>query len=127
MSLVKYSETYVPRYTELVEITKEHEKAHWVEDEIPMQEDVEQWKTGELSDNEKNLIKNILRLFTTSDVNVGQGYFDKLIPRIKTTKRGTCSVHLPREKERIREATRFSMTLLGSGRISIINSMNTKR
>lgn len=83
MSLVNYSETYVPKYHDLVEVTKRHEEAHWTEDEAKLQDDVEQWKTGELSQEEMSLIRNILRLFTTSDVNVGQGYYDKLIPMIK--------------------------------------------
>jgi glutaredoxin 3 len=83
MSLKDYSDTYIPKYHDLVAITKEHEEAHWTEDEAKLQDDVEQWKTGFLSDSEMNLIRNILRLFTTSDVNVGQGYYDKLIPMIK--------------------------------------------
>ncbi len=55
---------------------------HWVEDEAELSEDVQDWKT-KLSDQEKEFITHILRLFTQSDVQVGQNYFDYLIPKIK--------------------------------------------
>ena len=83
MSLENYSEIYSPVYHELVEITKKHEKAHWVESEVKLQQDVEQWKSGKITEEEKSLVMNILRLFTQSDVNVGVGYYDKLIPYLK--------------------------------------------
>lgn len=81
--LTEYSETYVPTYHDLVEINKKHERVHWTEDEPKVGVDVEQWKRGHITDEEKNLIANILRLFTTSDVVVGQGYYERLIPVIK--------------------------------------------
>lgn len=81
--LTEYSTIYSPIYHELVEITKKHERAHWVEAEVKLQSDVEQWRSGKITGEEKRLVKNILRLFTQADVNVGQGYYDKLIPFIK--------------------------------------------
>lgn len=83
MTLKDYSETYVPKYPNFVEITKKHESVHWTEDEPKMSVDVEQWKQGAATPAEKALIANILRLFTTSDVVVGQAYFERLIPVIK--------------------------------------------
>ena len=83
MSLEKASETYSPKYHSLVEITKKHERAHWGEWEIKLQQDVEQWKNNKITNQEKELVKNILRLFTESDVAVGAGYHDKLIPFLK--------------------------------------------
>lgn len=83
MSLTEYSKTYVPIYPDIVEVTKKHEASHWREEEVTLTIDVEQWKTGRILNEEKDLILNILRLFTTSDVVVGQGYYEKLIPVIK--------------------------------------------
>lgn len=83
MSLTKYSESYTPTYHQFVEITKKHEKVHWTEDEVSLSTDVEQWKTGRITEAERDLIANILRLFTTSDVVVGQAYYEKIIPVIK--------------------------------------------
>jgi len=83
MSLIDFSTVYSPKYPSLIEITIKHEKVHWHEHEAKLQQDVEQWKQNKISESEKNIIKNILRLFTQSDLSVGQGYYDKLIPYIK--------------------------------------------
>lgn len=83
MSLTKYSEVYTPSYHNFVNISKKHEKVHWTEDEAKLGIDVTQWKNGKITDAEKDLISNILRIFTQSDVNVGQAYYEKLIPVIK--------------------------------------------
>jgi len=64
-------------------MTTRHEKAHWIEDEIDLSEDVSDWKGGKMSDMEKEYVTNILRLFTQSDVAVGQNYFDQFIPKFK--------------------------------------------
>jgi len=80
MSLLEPSKTYVPIYPEFVEITKQHEEAHWHEGEAKLQQDVEQWKTGIITDQEKQFVKSILLLFTQSDVAVGGDYYDNLIP-----------------------------------------------
>lgn len=83
MSLLEYSKSYVPTYPELVEITQRHEKSHWHEGEVKLQQDVEQWKTGQITQDEKYFINSILRLFTQSDVAVGSDYYDNLIPVIR--------------------------------------------
>lgn len=83
MSLLEESLTYKPfRYPWAVELAKKHEEIHWIEDEAELSEDVQDWKT-KLSENEKDFITNILRLFTQSDVQVGSNYHDYLIPKIK--------------------------------------------
>jgi glutaredoxin 3 len=82
--LMEFSETYKPFYYPwAVEITTRHEKAHWIEDEIDLNEDVTDWKGNKVSKTEKEYITNILRLFTQSDVAVGQNYYDKFIPKFK--------------------------------------------
>ncbi len=78
------SETYKPfRYPWAVELTKRHEQAHWIEDEIDLSDDVADWKNGKLSESERNYITQVLRLFTQSDVAVGQNYYDFFIPKLK--------------------------------------------
>jgi|TARA_B110000977_G_scaffold73750_1_gene99792 ribonucleoside-diphosphate reductase beta chain len=82
--LMEFSETYKPfHYPWAVEITTRHEKVHWVEDELDLSEDVSDWKSGKTSVVEREYITNILRLFTQSDVAVGQNYFDQFIPKFK--------------------------------------------
>jgi ribonucleotide reductase beta subunit family protein with ferritin-like domain len=83
-SMTTPSETYKPfRYPWAVELTKRHEQAHWIEDEIDLSDDVSDWKSGKLSDVEKDYIIQVLRLFTQSDVAVGQNYYDFFIPKLK--------------------------------------------
>jgi glutaredoxin 3 len=82
--LMEFSETYKPfHYPWAIEITTRHEKAHWIEDELDLNEDVSDWKGGKITPTEKEYIINILRLFTQSDVAVGQNYFDQFIPKFK--------------------------------------------
>ena len=82
--LLQFSETYKPfHYPWAVDITTRHEKAHWIEDEIDLSEDVTDWKMGKMTPVEKEYVTNILRLFTQSDVAVGQNYYDQFIPKFK--------------------------------------------
>tara|TARA_R110000803_G_scaffold130241_7_gene197558 strand:+ start:9 stop:1055 length:1047 start_codon:yes stop_codon:yes gene_type:complete len=82
--LLEFSEAYKPfHYPWAVEITTRHEKAHWIEDELDLSEDVADWKGGKVTQIEKDYITNILRLFTQSDVAVGQNYYDQFIPKFK--------------------------------------------
>lgn len=83
MSLLKTSETYKPfKYPWAVELSKKHEEIHWIEDEAELSEDVQDWKT-KLTDSEKEFITHVLRLFTQSDVQVGENYHELLIPKFK--------------------------------------------
>lgn len=83
LSVIKSTGVYNPQYHDLIELAKKHERIHWTEDEVKLQKDVEQWKTGIITDEEKALITNILRLFTQQDFDVSGGYYDKLIPVFK--------------------------------------------
>ena len=83
MSLLKTSETYKPfKYPWAVELSKKHEEIHWIEDEAELSEDVQDWKT-KLTVSEKEFITHVLRLFTQSDVQVGENYHELLIPKFK--------------------------------------------
>jgi ribonucleoside-diphosphate reductase beta chain len=83
MALLDFSKTYKPfQYPWAVELTKKHEEIHWVEDEAELSEDVQDWRT-KLSTGEKEFITHVLRLFTQSDVQVGENYHELLIPKFK--------------------------------------------
>jgi ribonucleotide reductase beta subunit family protein with ferritin-like domain len=84
VTMVTPSESYKPfRYPWAVELTKRHEQAHWIEDEIDLSDDVSDWKSDKLKDHEKDFVIQVLRLFTQSDVAVGQNYYDFFIPKLK--------------------------------------------
>ena len=83
MALLDFSKTYKPfLYPWAVELTKKHEEIHWVEDEAELSEDIQDWRT-KLSEQEKEFITQVLRLFTQSDVQVGENYHELLIPKFK--------------------------------------------
>lgn len=83
MSVFEPSKTYVPIYPEFVALTVRHEQAHWGEWEAKLQQDVEQYKRGEITEQEKYFVNSILRLFTESDKAVAGDYYDNLIPVIR--------------------------------------------
>lgn len=83
MSITLPTEIFVPKYIKLQETLTEHERAHWVPDEAQMQTDVEQWKSGKITEPEKAFIKMILRLFTQADTDVCASYVEKLLPVFK--------------------------------------------
>lgn len=81
--LREFSPTYKPfHYPWAMELAAEHEDIHWTEKELDLAEDVKNWK-NDLTPEEKNLVSQILRLFTQSDVQVGQNYADYFIPIFK--------------------------------------------
>ena len=56
-----------------------HEQSHWLHTEVPMLEDVKDWKK-KLSDNEKNFLTHIFRFFTQGDIDVAGGYVNNYLP-----------------------------------------------
>ena len=69
--LLEESKIYRPMKYEWAEtLRKTHEEIHWVPEEVDLSEDITDWKL-KLNDQEKDFIKNILLLFTASDVAVG--------------------------------------------------------
>lgn len=56
-----------------------HEQSHWMHTEVPMIEDVKDWK-NKLNENEKHFLTNILRFFTQGDVDVAGGYVNNYLP-----------------------------------------------
>ena len=57
----------------------EHEQCHWLHTEVPMSEDVKDWKT-KLADDEKYFLTQIFRFFTQSDIDVAGGYVKNYLP-----------------------------------------------
>jgi|TARA_R100000482_G_C5126105_1_gene148802 ribonucleoside-diphosphate reductase beta chain len=47
----------------------------WLPEDVPLHNDVKDWQ--DMSDQEKNLLTQIFRLFTQSDVDVASGYIDR--------------------------------------------------
>ena len=56
-----------------------HEQSHWLQTEIPMAEDVKDWK-NRLSQAEKYFLTNIFRFFTQGDIDVAGGYVKNYLP-----------------------------------------------
>jgi ribonucleoside-diphosphate reductase beta chain len=56
-----------------------HEQSHWLHTEVPMIEDVNDWKKR-LSDGEKHFLTNIFRFFTQGDIDVAGGYVKNYLP-----------------------------------------------
>tara|TARA_R110000824_G_scaffold11428_7_gene49876 strand:+ start:47 stop:1009 length:963 start_codon:yes stop_codon:yes gene_type:complete len=50
---------------------------HWFPEDVPLHNDVKDWQ--DLGKSEKNLLTQIFRLFTQSDVDVGAGYVDRYL------------------------------------------------
>lgn len=66
-------------YPKAFEFYERHEAMHWIPTEIPMNQDVVDWKT-KLNDAERNFLTQIFRLFTQSDIDVAGAYATKYIP-----------------------------------------------
>ena len=56
-----------------------HEQSHWLHSEIPMAEDVKDWK-NKLSKEEKQFLTHIFRFFTQGDIDVAGGYVNNYLP-----------------------------------------------
>lgn len=56
-----------------------HEQSHWLHTEVPMLEDVKDWK-NKLTAEEKQFLTHIFRFFTQGDVDVAGGYVKNYLP-----------------------------------------------
>jgi ribonucleoside-diphosphate reductase beta chain len=56
-----------------------HEQSHWLHTEVPMHEDVKDWK-NKLSKEEKMFLTHIFRFFTQGDIDVAGGYVNNYLP-----------------------------------------------
>ena len=74
MSLLEPRAVYKPfRYPWAFEAWKLQQQIHWLPEEVPMSEDVIDWNKN-LTPEEKNLLTQIFRFFTQSDIEVNNCY-----------------------------------------------------
>jgi len=59
-----------------------HEQSHWLHSEVPMAEDVNDWKK-KLTKEEKQFLTHIFRFFTQGDIDVAGGYVKNYLPYFK--------------------------------------------
>jgi len=56
-----------------------HEQSHWLHTEVPMLDDVKDWKKN-ISKEEKQFLTHIFRFFTQGDIDVAGGYVRNYLP-----------------------------------------------
>lgn len=80
MSLTSTRNSFKPfNYPWAYDAWLKHEQSHWLHTEVPMAEDVKNWK-GKLTDAEKQFLTNIFRFFTQGDIDVAGGYVNNYLP-----------------------------------------------
>ena len=57
----------------------QHEQSHWLFSEVPLIEDVKDWK-NKLDASQKHFLTNILRFFTQGDIDVAGAYVNNYLP-----------------------------------------------
>ena len=73
--LLQPSLTYKPfRYPWAYEFWRRQQQIHWMPEEVPLGEDLKDWTTN-LTADEKNLLTQIFRFFTQSDVSTLNSFF----------------------------------------------------
>ncbi len=72
------------RYPWAYEFWRRQQQVHWVPEEVPLGEDVKDW-ASKLSDEERNLLTQIFRFFTQSDVEVNDNYMERYSRVFKPT------------------------------------------
>lgn len=84
MSLKDPSPIYKPfRYPWAFEAWQLQQRLHWIPEEVSMAEDVRDWQT-KLTKEEKNLLSQIFRFFTLSDMMVNDAYINHYMKVFKT-------------------------------------------
>src|SRR6202789_4658310 len=75
--LLTPSAAYKPfRYPWAYDFWKPQQQVHWMPEEIPLGEDCKDWAT-KLNDGERNLLTQIFRFFTQSDIEVADNYMER--------------------------------------------------
>ena len=83
--LLTPSYAYKPfRYPWAYDFWKKQQQVHWMPEEIPLGEDLKDWAT-KLNDRERNLLTQIFRFFTQSDVEVNDNYMERYSRVFKPT------------------------------------------
>ena len=75
--LMTPSRSYKPfRYPWAIDFWRRQQQIHWLPEEVPLGEDCKDW-TNRLSDSERNLLTQVFRFFTQSDVEVQDNYLER--------------------------------------------------
>ncbi len=75
--LLAPSHSYKPfRYPWAYDFWKLQQQVHWVPEEVPLGDDCKDW-ANKVSDAERNLLTQIFRFFTQSDVEVNDNYMER--------------------------------------------------
>ncbi|WP_340692031.1 ribonucleotide-diphosphate reductase subunit beta, partial [Hyphomonas sp.] len=83
--LLTPSFAYKPfRYPWAYDFWKKQQQVHWMPEEVPLGEDCKDWAV-KLTDGERNLLTQIFRFFTQSDIEVGANYMTNYMPLFKPT------------------------------------------
>lgn len=81
IGLLETSGSYrVDRYPWAYLYWKRQQQIHWLGEEVPMGEDLKDWQSNKLTHQERNLLTQIFRFFTQSDIEVSDNYFKRYIP-----------------------------------------------
>lgn len=81
--LLTPSQSYKPfRYPWAYDFWQKQQQVHWMPEEVPLGEDLKDWSSN-LTDVERNLLTQIFRFFTQSDVEVGANYMENYMPLFK--------------------------------------------
>jgi ribonucleoside-diphosphate reductase beta chain len=64
------------RYPWAYDFWKRQQQVHWMPEEVPLGEDCKDW-AARLNDRERNLLTQIFRFFTQSDVEVNDNYMER--------------------------------------------------
>ena len=82
MSLLATRDYYKPfDHPWMFDYYSQQNQMHWFPEDVPLHNDVKDWQT--MSAKEKNLLTQIFRLFTQSDVDVSSGYVDRYMKIFK--------------------------------------------
>ncbi len=83
--LMTPSHAYKPfRYPWAHEFWNRQQQVHWMPEEVPLGEDCKDW-AAKLNDRERNLLTQIFRFFTQSDVEVNDNYMERYARVFKPT------------------------------------------
>ena len=72
------------RYPWAYDFWKRQQQIHWMPEEVPLGEDCKDW-AARLNDRERNLLTQIFRFFTQSDVEVNDNYLERYTQVFKPT------------------------------------------
>jgi ribonucleoside-diphosphate reductase beta chain len=81
VGLLTATGTYnVDRYPWAYDCWKRQQQTHWMGEEVPLGADIKDWASDRVTEGERNLLTQIFRFFTQSDVEVGDNYLKRYIP-----------------------------------------------